>query len=105
VLLGISMVMISLIVFILRHLKIICRSLGIVFILIGTLSGASLLILKNIADPEMFSYGIIPQLQTWAPLVVRDISFPMALFGISFGAVGAILLAVSFIRIKPVRVE
>jgi hypothetical protein len=104
-LIGLAILMLLLMILILRKLRVISRSMGIVFILVGAVSGISCLIIKNVLAPQMSAYDIIPQLQTWMPMVIKDIASPLAAFGIAFAIVGAILLGVSFIRKKPASIE
>lgn len=96
VLLVLALVFLLCIGLILREIKSIARSLGIIF-LVGGLSGSVFFLTAKYLIPNLLSFNSLPSpLQTWIPQIAGNMLSPWGIFNLVTLILGAILLTISF---------
>jgi hypothetical protein len=95
-LIGLCFLLILSIILILRDLKAMTRTFGLVFLILGFLLTAIFFILKLIVPGFIPTSDLPLHVRTWIPQVINDFFSPLGIFSISLLAVGVILLVISF---------
>jgi hypothetical protein len=96
VLIAAALVLAFLCVWLIRDLKIILRSLGIICFISGALSSIAVFGLKILLPAMIPATGFPEHLRTWIQVVISDFIAPWGIFSLSFLIGGLILFIASF---------
>jgi len=95
-LIGIILLLILLIILVNREVRGSTLVIGINFLVCGALSYLGVFAAKKFSAPLLVQADMPPYLQTWVPQFLSDTLSPLEMYSIGLGAVGIILLIISF---------
>ncbi len=99
-LIGLTVLVILLIILIDRRVRVITRSIGTTFLVVGVFGLIEVFLTSRFALPQIAQLDIPAQLQTWIPQLLNDFLAPLQTFSIGL-LVGGIALIIVSIVYKP----
>ena len=93
------------IILILRNVKGVCRTLGVVFFLSGALEYAGVLIIKNVGPALIARLNILPALSNVPGMLLNDVIAPLQFVSLACLIGGILMIGISIVypRVGPVR--